>query len=162
MARDNIFQIEWEGIDELTQFLNSMDDNVERILVDEFTKYGLLVEEGARALATHDKGDMEDTINADRAKKSGNEIFVEVGVGSIYGIYQHEKRTRGGIHPKYSRGAKFPGYYKDGYGMRTRSKPSWRGEKPGRKFLQRAVEVTDDDFDEMNARALERIMQGRR
>lgn len=162
MARDNIFSFEWEGIPELARELRNMDDNLERIMIDEYSKYGLLVEEGAKALAPKDKGDLTDTINADQAQRNGKEIFVEVGVGSIYGLYQHEKRLRPGTHPKYHRGAKFPDYYKDGYGLKTRSKPAWRGEKPGRKYLERAVNLTEDDFNEMNDRALQRIIEGRR
>lgn len=159
---NNIFSFEWDGIEELARELEQMDDNIERIMIDEYSRYGLLVEEGAKALAPHDKGDLTDTINADRAKRNGQEIFVEVGVGSVYGVYQHEKRLRPGVHPKYHRGAKFPDYYKNGYGAKTRSKASWRGEKPGRKYLERAVTLTKDDFDEMNERILRRIIEGRR
>jgi hypothetical protein len=162
VARDTLFSFEWEGIEELARLLENMDDNMERILIDEYSKYGLLVEEGAKALAPKDKGDLTDTINSDRAKKNGREIFVEIGVGSVYGVYQHEKRLRPGNHPKYDRGAKFPDYYQNGYGQKTRSKPSWRGERPGRKYLERAVDLTEDDFNEMNERVLDRIMQGRR
>lgn len=157
-----MFKFDWQGVEELVDLLDKVDENVDRIIIDEYSKYGLLVEEGAKALAPHDKGDLTDTINADRARRNGNEIFVEVGVGSIYGAYQHEKKLRPGTHPKYDRGAKFPGYYKNGYGARTRSKSGWRGEKPGRKYLERAVDLTEKDFDEMNQRALERIMEGRR
>jgi hypothetical protein len=162
VARDNIFEFHWEGIEELSRLLERMDDDIERIMIEEYSRYGLLVEEGAKALSPKDKGDLTDTINADRAKRNGDEIFVEVGVGSVYGVYQHEKRLRPGNHPKYDRGAKFPDYYQNGYGQKTRSKPNWRGAVPGRKFLERAVELTQDDFDEMNERILERIMEGRR
>lgn len=157
-----MFEIHWDGNEELARLLNQMDDAMEQIMIEEYSKFGLLVEEGTRALAPKDKGDMTDTINSDRAKRDGQGIFVEIGVGSVYGLYQHEKRLRPGIHPKYDRGAKFPNYYQNGYGQKTRSKPSWRGEKPGRKYLERAVTLTEPDFDEMNERVLDRIMQGRR
>lgn len=162
MARDEIFSFEWEGLEELIKEMKQMDDRMERILVDEYTKFGLLVEEGAKALAPHDKGDLEDTINSDRAKIINGGVEVEIGVGSVYGVRRHEERPRPGNHPKYHRGAKFPDYYENGRGQKTRSKPAWRGEKPGRKYLERAVELTDDDFNEMNERALRRIMEGRR
>lgn len=142
--------------------LDQMDESMERILKQEFTRFGLLVEEGARALAPHDRGDLTDTINADPAKIIAGGVEVEIGVGSIYGVYQHEKAiTRWGSYPKYDNGAKFPDYYKNGYGARTRSKPSWRGHRPGRKYLERAVQTLRPDFDEMNRRALQRIMEGR-
>lgn len=162
MASKEIFRLEWSGLEELAKEMEKMDDQMADLMIDEYSKFGLIVEEGAKALAPHDKGDLEDTINADRAQRNGQEIFVEVGVGSIYGVYQHEKQLRPGKHPKYDRGAKFPDYYQDGYGQKTRSKPAWRGAKPGRKYLERAVELTQDDFDEMNQRILERIMEGKR
>lgn len=162
MARDHIFSFEWEGIDELVKLLENMDANMERILVEEYTKFGLLVEEGAKALAPKDEGNLEDSINAEKAKITGEGVEVEVGVGSVYGLRRHEEPPRMGKYPKYERGAKFPNYYINGLGARTRSKPGWRGEKPGRKYLQRAVELVVDDFDQMNERILQRIMEGRR
>lgn len=157
-----MFDIRWDGIEELTRMMDQMDEQMEQIMIEEYTRFGLLAEEGARALAPKDKGDMTDTINSDRARKDGQGVFVEVGVGSVYGIYQHEKRLRPGNHPKYDRGAKFPDYYQNGYGQKTRSKPAWRGERPGRKYLERTVNLIETDFDEMNDRILARIMEGRR
>lgn len=159
---NEFFRFEWDGIEELRNELKKMDGRIDQIMVEEYSKFGLLVEEGAKALAPQDKGNLADTINADRAQAHGGSVSVEVGVGSIYGMRRHEERPRPGSHPKYDRGAKFPGYYQNGLGMRTRSKPGWRGEKPGRKYLERAVELVKDDFDEMNERALQRIMEGRR
>lgn len=157
-----MFNIQWDGIEEMARLLENMDDQMEQIMIEEYTRFGLLAEEGTKALAPKDKGDLTDTINSDRARKDGQGVFVEVGVGSIYGIYQHEKRLRPGKHPKYDRGAKFPDYYQNGYGQKTRSKPAWRGEKPGRKYLERTVALIETDFDEMNDRILARIMEGRR
>ncbi|UYL93880.1 structural protein [Geobacillus phage vB_GthS_PK2.1] len=162
MARDHIFSFEWEGIDEFIELLDNMDRKTRRIMVQEYTKFGLLVEEGARALAPKDEGNLEDTINAEKARIIDEGVEVEVGVGSVYGLRRHEEPPRMGKYPKYERGAKFPNYYINGLGARTRSKPGWRGEKPGRKYLQRAVELVVDDFVEMNERILQRIMEGRR
>lgn len=162
MAKDNIFQVEWGGIKELDELLNEMDDNIDRIILDEYTKFGKLAEEGTRALAPKDRGDMTDTINSDRAKLTGGGVVVELGANSPYAVYQHEKRLRKGKHPKYDRGAKFPNYYVNGYGARTRSKPAWRGKKPGRKYMSRAIQAIEPDYDEMNERILKRIMEGRR
>ena len=158
MARD-IFRLEWDGLDQLVRIMEEMNDEKDAIIIEEYTRFGLLVEEGTKALAPHDKGDLEDTIHSEPAKRDGDGISTEVYVGSEYGVYQHELVPRSGEHPKYENGAKFPGYYKDGKGARTRSKPGWRGEEPGRKYLERAVELTDDDFTEMNERALDRITQ---
>lgn len=157
-----MFDIKFTGDKELAKYLKSLDKDVNRIMMEEYTKFGKLVEEGARALAPKDRGDLTDTINSDPAERTSKGISVEVGVGSVYGVRRHEERPRPGTHPKYENGAKFPNYYKNGDGLRTRSKGSWRGEKPGRKYLERAVKATEKDFDEMNERILKRIMEGRR
>lgn len=158
MANKKMFSMEWQGLDELVNELENMSDKTEQIIKNEYSKFGLLVEEGAKALAHHDKGDLEDSINSTGAEIFQDEIMVEVGVGSEYGVRRHEEKPRKGKHPKYDNGAKFPKYYKNGLGAKTRSKGSWRGEKPGRKFLERAVDLTERDFQEMNERALARIM----
>ncbi|AYP68829.1 hypothetical protein BpsM61_00055 [Bacillus phage vB_BpsM-61] len=160
MASD-IFSFTWEGIEEFADLLDEMVDGMDEIIEDEYTKFGLLVEEGARALAPRDLGDLTDSIASEGASVSKSEITVEITVGSEYGIYQHELEPRPGSHPKYDRGAKLPDYYQNGRGLKTRGKPGWRGEQAGRKYLERAVQLTEKDFDEMNERALERIMEGK-
>lgn len=158
-GRDS-FQVDFRGIESLTNELKAMDKKKDVIIRQEYTKYGLLVEEGAKALAPHDKGDLEDTISSSGARLSRGEISVEVSVGSKYGRYQHDLIPRKGKYPKWENGAKFPGFYRSGRGLRTRTKPKWRGEGAGRLFLERTVRLTEKDFQEMNERALNRITRG--
>lgn len=159
MAKDELFNIEWEGLKELEQQFDNMEKNFQRILVEEYTGYGMLVEEGAQKLAPRDEGELEDkSIKASKAKIKNNEVVVEVGSNSPYALRRHEEPYRSGSHPKYSKGAKFENYYQDGRGRATRAKPSWRGYQPGRKYLENAVLATEEDYDEMNARILERTL----
>lgn len=138
-----------------------MDRKAEQILKQEYTRHALLVEQGTKALAHHDRGDLEDSIHSQPARRLGQGISSDVYVNSEYAIYVHERVPRySGYRPKYENGSKFPKYYKNGLGLRTRTKSGFRGERPGRKFLDRAVNLTRPDFDEMNQRAIRRITEG--
>lgn len=159
MAKNDLFNIEWEGLEEFSNALDKMDQEAEKIIMDEMTEFGMLAEEGTKALVHHDHGDLEDSINFDKAKKEGGRIIVRGGSNIVYALRRHEEPYRMGVHHKYERGRKFPGYYVDGRGQGTRGKPSWRGYKPGRKYMENAIKAIEPDYDKMNARALERILE---
>lgn len=152
------FRLEWNGLDGLEKLLKRAGDEFENIVVEEMTKYGMLVEEGTKALAPHDTGDMEDTISFDRAKKQGNAIVVEGGASSKYAVIRHEAPYSSGSRDKYDNGAKFPNYYINGRGAGTRGKASWRGQMPGRKYMVRAIQATEKDYEKMNARIIDRLL----
>lgn len=163
-SNDRVIRIEWEGLQEFRDLLDNLTENMDNIIIEEYSRYGLLVEEGARSLAPHDNGDLEDSINFQRCKKVGNSFVVEGGSNLSYALVRHEAPEKSGTRPKYDHGAKFPAYYINGKGKRTRAKGSWRGKQAGRKFLTNAIEATKSDFDAMNERILTRIMNegGRR
>lgn len=158
--KDDFFRMEWDGLKELEKLFDNMEENFERILIEEYSDYGMLVEEGAKALAPHDEGDLEDSISFDKAKIEGNSVTVEGGSNLKYALRRHEEPYRAGEYPKYNRGAKFPKYYVNGLGTGTRSKSTWRGYSPGRKYLENAIKATEKDYDEMNARILDRALGG--
>lgn len=158
--KDGFFHLEWDGLKELDKLFEEMDENFERILLEEYTEYGMLVEEGAKALVHHDEGDLEDSIVFDKAKRDGSGVSVEGGSNMVYALRRHEEPYRPGTHPKYNRGAKFERYYLNGRGRGTITKSKWRGFKPGRKFLENAIKATEKDYDEMNARILDRTLGG--
>jgi hypothetical protein len=160
LARDDFLRIEWEGLQELEEMFNEMEDNFMRILTEEYTQYGMLVEEGTKALAPHDEGDLEDSINFGQAVPEGSGVSVEGGSNAKHALKRHERPYRMGTHPKYENGAKFPDYYKDGRGEGTRSKRSWRGQMPGRKYLLNAINATERDYEKMLDRILERTLEG--
>lgn len=160
MAKDNI-KVEWEGFKEQEQFLGGLYKQWQHIAKEELTKFGALVEEGAKALVHHDQGDLEDSISFDKAKQVGMDIVVEGGASSEYALIRHEAPYKKGTRDKYDNGAKFPNYYVNSRGKRTRSKPAWRGFQPGRKYLQNAVVATEKDYDKMNERIIVRVLRKR-
>jgi len=162
LAKRESINIEWEGLEELNRLFEDMGENVERIAIEEYSKFGKLVEEGAKALVHHDEGDLEDSISFDEAVREGDDIVVEGGSNSPYAWRRHEEPYRMGTYTKYDNGSKYPRYYLNGRGRRTLTKASWRGYKPGRKYMQNAINAVQPDYDEMNARILERLLNGER
>lgn len=155
-------ELEWDGLSELEDLLDDMEDNLEKMVKAEYTDFGGLVEEAVRSLMPRDESDLEGSYNVSPAKVQGNEISIEGGSNSEYALRRHEEPYRSGTHPKYDNGAKYPGYYVNGRGARTRSKPGFRGEKAGRKYQERAVKLIEKDFDKMNKDIMERVTKGRR
>lgn len=158
--RQDGFHMEWDGLEELQEQFEEMRPRFVGIATEEYTDYGMLVEEGSKALVHHDTGDLEDSISFDKAKQIGNEIVLEGGSTSKYAWKRHETPYRMGVYPKYDNGAKIPDYYQNGLGAGTRFKPTWRGIRPGRKFMQNAINATQRDYEEMNQRILDRTLRG--
>lgn len=159
MAKDDVFKIEWEGLKEFHDALDSMEKEAEKIIVEEMTGFGKLAEEGTKALVHHDEGHLHDSINFDKAKKEGNSLVVHGGSNWEYALRRHEEPYRMGVHDKYKDGKKYPNYYVGGRGRGTHAKPAWRGYKPGRKYMENAIKAIEPDYDKMNERALERILE---
>lgn len=136
-----------------------MEDAFVRILREEFTKYGFLLEEGGKALAPEDEGDLAASINFSGLRVSSSGVEGEVGSNLSYALRRHEEPYSSGTRPKYSRGSKFPDYYKNGKGLETRQK-SWRGYPAGRKYLENAVAASENYYNEMLQRILDRTLGG--
>lgn len=160
--KDDFLKVEWDGLEELEKYFDKFGEDFEEILLDEYTKYGMLVEEGAKALVHHDEGDLEGSIKFDKAKKDSKGVSVEGGSNLPYAVRRHEEPYRYGVHDKYDNGSKFPNYYVYGRGRGTLTKPTWRGLRPGRKFMQNAISATKKDYDKMNERVLKRALDGDR
>lgn len=159
MAKDDVFNIEWEGLQEFSDALDKMEEEAEKIIMEEMTEFGMLAEEGTKALVHHDEGTLEDSINFSRAKKINGEIVVEGGSNVVYALRRHEEPYRLGAHDKNKNGRHYPGYYIDGRGRGTRGKPNWRGHQPGRKYMENAINAIEPDYNKMNERALKRILE---
>lgn len=154
------FNIEWDGLRELQNEFRTMNKRFSLILLDEMDKIGLTCEEYARALAPRDSGDLEDSIHSTQARVEGRSFVVYVGTNMEYATYVHELNNVRPVGDKYERGVKYPNYYIRGRGTGTRQKPNVKGYQPGRKFLQRAVILTDQHFEKAMERALERLLEG--
>ena len=160
MADQDFLSIEWDGFKEYAESLKGMEKEFYAHLQRELTKYGLLVEEGAKALVYQDQGDLAASINFGAAERQGDKVIVRGGTNMKYAVRLHEKRPGGKTHDKYDNGSVFKDYYKGGRGSKTRSKSNWRGQQPGRKFLQNAITATEKDFEQACVRALEKTLGG--
>ncbi|GIO25097.1 HK97 gp10 family phage protein [Oceanobacillus sp. J11TS1] len=154
-------KIVWEGLKEFSNELGGMNKELEKNLKKAMNDYLELAEEGAKALVHRDEGELEERLTAKKPRKEEDRIIGEIGTNLEYAFRRHEEPYRYGVHDKYDRGVLKEGYYVDGRGRRTRDKPNWRGEKPGRKYLERAIILTEDDFEKIMADALERTLGGR-
>lgn len=153
-------EIEWDGLAELEQLFKDMDVLLMRNLKAGMTDYSLLVETGSRKLAQRYEGELMRSIIAKKVNVLAGLVIGEVGSNLVYAWRRHEEPYRRGTHDMYDAGVKFPKYYKDGLGRRTRQKSSWRGQLPGRKFIERTVNVTEEDFEEIFDAVLEATLRG--
>lgn len=154
------FNIEWDGLRELQQEFKTMNKRFKLIMLDEMDKIGLTCEEYAKKLSPRDSKELEDSIHSTQATIEGGSFVVYVGTNMKYAAYVHELNNVRPVGDKYERGVKIEGYYIGGRGQRTRDKPSEKGFQPGRKFLQRAVILTDQHFEKAMEKALERLFEG--
>ena len=135
---DELFSIEWQGLDELSDALSKMEKETDKIILEEYTKLGLLAEQGAKALVHHDEGTLEDSLNFDPAKREGSNIVVRGGTNVVYALRRHEE---------------------PGIGPGTQAKPNWRGYRPGSKYLENAIKAIERDYNDTNDRILQRILE---
>lgn len=159
---DDVIRIQWEGLDDIEAAFADLDGLFLRNLKAAVEDYSFLVEEGGRALAQRYGGDLEESIIMAAVSVQAGMVIGSVGSNLVYAWRRHEEPYRMGKHPLYDAGIKIEDYYKDGLGRRSRSAPkgTWKGQMPGRKFLERAVVATEDEFEMMCARALERTLGG--
>lgn len=161
MANRNGFQIEIEigGLDDFINELERGPETFERNVEANMQDYGMLLEEGASALAPYDGGDLETSIQFNRFVKSARSMVGEVGSDLKYAMKQHEMPVRRGEHPKYDNGIRIDSYYTDGRGQETILKGRWRGLEPGRKYLERAMVATEGDFEDLMDDAYEKTLR---
>lgn len=134
-------EVEWTGLSDLIGHFEDMDKNIEKIIVEEFNAYLMLVEQGAKALAPHDTGDLEDSITTTPIRKELGQFVAEIGTNIEYALIVHE--------------------YPMNWGKRTRAKRSWRGNRPGNHYISRAVNLTEKDWEIITERILMRVLEGR-
>lgn len=159
-----VIRFEWEGLDELLGMLEGADDLLVENMKSGMDEYSLLVEEGGRALAQRFGGDLEESIVMARASYESGMVIGSVGSNLIYAWRRHEEPYRMGKFPLYHRGIKIEDYYQNGLGRRSVLSPKgqWKGQMPGRKFLERAVIATETDFYNMCDGVLDATVRGER
>lgn len=154
-------RIEWTGLNELIRELDGFYPLFMNYLKDGMKDYSLHVESGARALAHRYGGDLEESIVAAAVAERNGMIIGSVGSNLAYAWKRHETPYRmGSKGDLYDAGIKIKDYYINSLGQRSRQKATWRGQLPGRKFLERAVVATEEDFWTMCNEALDQAMGG--
>lgn len=156
------FSLVWDGLNEFIEDLEGMERDFEKNVIRGMRKYSSLAEEGTRALAPRDSGDLESSLTLDIPRFQGGAVTGGIGSNLDYALRQHEAPERTGVRDKNDAGVKEAGYYVDGRGRRTRQKPAWRGQQAGRKYMERAIVATEKDFEKVMADALEQTLRGRR
>lgn len=162
MARGLNFNFELDGLSDFEDSLKDMEKDFKRNVEDGMREYSMLAEEGSKSLAPRDSGDLEASIHAEAPVWRGTTIESGVGSNLSYALRRHEAPDKPGERDKYDNGVKEEGYYVDSKGRRTRQKASWRGQMPGRKYIERPVAATEDEFEQIMAEALDKTLGGRR
>lgn len=157
------FAIDFSGLEDFVRELGGdAKRDFDNHLEDGMKEYGSLLEEGGQALAGYDGGDLETSIQFDRFERSGNAMEGSVGSDLEYAWRRHEEEYREGEFDKYDAGVKYEEYYVDGRGEETREKDrtAWRGLPAGRKYLERAMVATEDDFNEIMGEVYDKTLRG--
>lgn len=158
MAAGNSVTFEWVGFDRFIDDLDQMEATFEQYVRQAMGDYTLLVESGARSLAFRYGGDLEDSITAAAVAVQNGMVIGNVGTNLIYAWRLHEKPYGRKMYDLNDNGITIKNYYIGGRGQRTRQKSTWRGQIPGRKFLERAVIATEDEFYQLMGEAYDRAL----
>lgn len=162
MARGLNFHFEIDGLAEFEEDLKDMEKEFKRNVELGMREYSMLAEEGSKSLAPRDNGDLEASIHAEAPVWRGDAIESGVGSNLSYALSAHERPPVPGTRDKYDNGVKFVKYYLNGKGRRTFRKADWRGLKAGRKYIERAIVETEDEFEQIMAEALDKTLGGNR
>lgn len=151
-------QFDVEGmIEDFKKLAASADETIDAGL----SEYGMLSEEAGKALAPYDSGDLVTSIQFQGLKTANGERQGSVGSDLEYALRRHEEPYRMGTHDKYDNGVKFEKYYVNGRGRRTHRRPGFRGQKAGRKYLERSQALLEPDHLDIMQQTLEAILRGR-
>ncbi|MDQ0427677.1 hypothetical protein QOZ98_000502 [Planomicrobium stackebrandtii] len=154
------FNFDLDGLADFEDKLKDMEKEFVRNVETGMREYSMLAEEGSRSLAPRDSGDLESSIHATLPVWVGDRIESSVGSNLSYALSVHERPQVPGTRDKYDNGVKFERYYLNGKGRRTFRKANWRGLKAGRKFIERAVVATEEEYEQIMAEALEKTLGG--
>ncbi|XKH51317.1 hypothetical protein LG275_03730 [Chryseomicrobium palamuruense] len=128
----------FEGLDEMESELIRYEKLLLEGLSRVLRELALKVIQDARKLAPIDSGDLEAALDIDDVMLTIKSLYIDLGVTASaevqqYAMVQHEgfRRTKNGRVVYMSPGEK------------TRSKASFKGYSPGKKFLKNALEMNE-------------------
>ena len=154
------FQFDFD-VDQMAKEFGEMAAGADKIIDGGMSEYGMLFEEAGKALAPQDSGDLVTSIEFQGLKTVNGERQGSVGSELEYALRRHEDPYKPGTRDKYDNGVKFEKYYLNGRGRRTHRKPGFRGQKAGRKYLERAQVAISKDHEDIMKQTLEAVLRGR-
>lgn len=137
MADHKVFSFSLEGIEAMIDRLERLDNDLDRRLETVMTRLALKVIHDAKRLAPIDHGDLEAALVVGEVKRAITGMYIDIGTSPEvdgYAVVQHEgfRKTKDGAIVEMTPGEK------------TRSKPSYGGYMPGKKFLENALKMNED------------------
>lgn len=161
MAKKGLgFGIDFD-IDKVIEDFGGMAADVDKNIDNGLSEYGMLYEEAGKALAPYDSGDLVTSIQFQGLKTVNGERQGSIGSDLEYALAVHERPYVPGTRDKYDNGVKFERYYLNGRGRRTHRRPGYRGQKAGRKYIERAEQVISKDHEDIMKATLEAVLKGR-
>lgn len=148
-------------IDKVIEDFGGMAGDVDKNVDKGLSEYGMVFEEAGKALAPYDSGDLVTSIQFQGLKTVSGARQGSVGSDLEYALRRHEEPYKPGTRDKYDNGVKFERYYLNGRGRRTHRRPGFRGQKAGRKYLERAQVATEKDHFDIMKQTLEAVLKGR-
>ncbi|WP_127580839.1 HK97-gp10 family putative phage morphogenesis protein [Paenibacillus koleovorans] len=136
MADRKPFSFSLEGIEVMIGELDRFTEELDRRLRDTLTRLALKVIHDAKRLAPLDTGDLEAALVVGEIMQRYGVMYIDVGTSpevDHYAIAQHEgfRVTKGGKLVQFKPGEK------------TISKGPYNGEMPGKKYLERALQMNE-------------------
>lgn len=141
MANKDIFSIEFEGLDEFIELLESSSDQVESEVIKEMNGYAKHVEGGAKSLAPVDTHELVDSLTSSEVQHVGSTYFFTIGSDKEYALRMHEWQGNWGVRTQLQQAKK------------------WRGYTPGNKYLENAVRATENDWNKAMENVLNRVIR---
>lgn len=136
MAGHKIFSFSLEGIEAMVDRLDRFEKDLDKRLEETLTRLALKVIHDAKRLAPLDEGDLEAALIIGEVKRTIAGMYIDLGTSpevDDYAVVQHEgfRKTSKGTLVIFTPGVK------------TRSKRTYNGEFPGKKFLERALKMNE-------------------
>ncbi|MCY1563818.1 HK97 gp10 family phage protein [Staphylococcus pettenkoferi] len=120
----------------------------------------LNTEADAKALSPRDSGRLEQSIHSSNASYHMGKISGVVGSNLVYALRRHEEKPRIGTYHKYDHHVRYDNYYYNGRGELTRAKPNVGEFSPGRKYLENAQTLNQENWKNHLQKAVKRTYKG--
>lgn len=144
MANNSAFRIdiEFDGMEELMSVLEEAGQTEKRHFTKKLNRFKSVPERGAKKLTPVLENDLTRSIRSSPVMQTNGTYFFTLGSNLPYAVKMHE--------------------WMGGWGERTQNKQrvKWRGYTPGRKYLENAVNGSEESFQKMAEELLDKFTGG--